>query len=88
MRADKKQTWIVRTYGDKYVRSDPFYQENMVLSDLPEGNYIIEIKHEDITYRHNISITAGAVTYFRFKGKEGFTSGLPDEPKGFSPAPE
>ena len=88
MRADKKQTWIVRTYGDKYVRSDPFYQENMVLSDLPEGNYIIEIKHEDITYRHNISITAGAVSYFRFKGKEGFTTGLPEEHNGFSPAPE
>ncbi len=88
MRADKKQTWIVRTYGDKYVRSDPFYQENVVLSDLPEGNYIIEIKHEDITYRHNISITAGAVSYFRFKGKEGFTTGLPEEHNGFSPAPE
>ncbi|BCY19164.1 hypothetical protein hrd7_30130 [Leptolinea sp. HRD-7] len=88
MRADKKQTWIVRTYGDKYVRSDPYYQENMVLSDLPEGNYIIEIKYEDITYRHNISITAGAVSYFRFKGKEGFTSCLPEEVKSFSPAPE
>jgi murein DD-endopeptidase MepM/ murein hydrolase activator NlpD len=88
MRSDKKQTWIVRTYGDKYVRSDPYYQENVVLSDLPAGNYIINIDYEKITYRYNITINAGAVSYFQFKGKEGFYSGMPKEAAGFSPAPE
>jgi murein DD-endopeptidase MepM/ murein hydrolase activator NlpD len=88
MRADKKQTWIVRTYGDKYVRSDPYYQENVVLSDLPAGKYVINIEYEKVTYKYNLTINAGAVTYFRFKGTEGFTSGMPAEPKGFSPAPQ
>lgn len=88
MRSDKRQTWIVRTYGDKYVRSDPFYQENVVLSDLPAGNYIINIEYEKVTYKYNVTINAGAVSYFRFKGTEGFYAGMPKEQDGFSPAPQ
>ena len=87
MRSDKKQTWIVRTYGDKYVRSDPYYQENMVLSDLPAGNYIMNIEYEKVIFKYNFTINPGAVTYFRFKGTEGFYSDLPKDTSGFSPAP-
>jgi len=85
-RSDRKQTWIVRTYGDKFVHSDPYYGENLVLSDLPAGNYVVSIEYEKTTYKYNITINSGAVTYFRFKGKEGFYTDLPQN-GGFSPAP-
>ncbi len=86
-RSDRKQDWIVRTYGDKYAHSDPFYGENLVLSDLPAGNYIINIDYEKTKYQYNVTINPGAVTYFRFKGTEGFYTDLPKN-DGFSPAPE
>jgi murein DD-endopeptidase MepM/ murein hydrolase activator NlpD len=83
-RADRKHDWIVRTYGDKYVRSDPYYQENMVLGDLPAGDYIINIEYEKIHFKQNITIHPGAITYFRFKGTDGFYTELPEN-KGFEP---
>jgi murein DD-endopeptidase MepM/ murein hydrolase activator NlpD len=86
-RADRKHDWIVRTYGDKYVRSDPYYQENLVLSDLPAGDYIINIEHEKIRYKYNITIQPGAITYFRFKGTDGFYTDLP-KTKEFEPVVE
>jgi murein DD-endopeptidase MepM/ murein hydrolase activator NlpD len=86
-RADRKQDWIVKTYGDKYVRSDPYYEENLVLSDLPAGNYLINIDYEGIRYTYRITINPGAITYFRFKGTDGFYTDLP-QPEGFSPLVE
>jgi hypothetical protein len=86
-RADRKKDWIVRTYGDKFVRSDPYYGENLVLSDLPAGDYIINIEHEKIRYRYNITIQPGAITYFRFKGANGFFTDLPKD-KSFEPQSE
>lgn len=86
-RSDRKQDWIVRTYGDKYAHGDPYFGENLVLSDLPAGDYIILIEYDKVTYKYNITINAGTVNYFRFKGKEGFYTDLPGN-DGFSPAPE
>lgn len=86
-RSDRKQDWIVRTYGDKYVHSDPYFGENLVLSDLPAGNYIINIDYDKIKYQYNITINAGTVNYFRFKGKDGFYTDLPKD-DGYSPVPE
>jgi murein DD-endopeptidase MepM/ murein hydrolase activator NlpD len=74
------QTWIVRTYGKGTVNSDPYYQENMVLGDLPAGDYTIWIQHSGATYNLDIRIDPGLVTYFTFKGKRGFKTGLPPTP--------
>lgn len=87
MQADRKKTWLVRTYGEKFVHSDPYYGENLVLSDLPAGNYIVEIEYEKTKYHYNITINPGAVTYFRFKGTDGFYRDLP-QVGGYSPAPD
>lgn len=86
-RADRKKAWIVRTYGDKYVHGDPYYAENLVLGDLPAGDYIIHIDYENMKYAYNITVNPGTVSYFRFKGKEGFYTDLP-KVDGFSPVPE
>jgi murein DD-endopeptidase MepM/ murein hydrolase activator NlpD len=66
------QKWTVITYGLVTVNSDEYYQENLVLSDLPAGEYQIstEIGIEKIDA--DVTIRPGAVTYFTFRGKDGF----------------
>ncbi len=60
--------WTVRTYGSEVVKNDPYYQENVVLSDLPAGDYTISIIHEGETFRQDIHINPGLVSYFSIKG--------------------
>ncbi len=77
---DTGQKWVVRTYGNQAVNSDPYYQENLVLSDLPAGNYEITIDYLDDRYQEDIEIHPGAVSYFRFRGKLYFNTSLPSDP--------
>lgn len=71
------RTHTVRTYGPELVNSDPYYQENLVLSDLPAGWYEIQIDREKYRGRFQLEILPGQVTYFTFQGSEGFTLDLP-----------
>jgi murein DD-endopeptidase MepM/ murein hydrolase activator NlpD len=75
-----RQKWTVRTYGKSAVNSDPYYKENLVLSDLPAGEYSIHIDYLDDPYDLDIVIHPGAVTYFTFRGERKFTTGLPSAP--------
>jgi len=79
----------VRSYGPKVVNGDAYYQENVVLSDLPAGWYELRITYEDVIYPEQIQIFPGQVSYFRFVGREGYTLGFPEEPglKALTPAP-
>jgi murein DD-endopeptidase MepM/ murein hydrolase activator NlpD len=81
--------WTVITYGLVTVNGDDYYQENMVLSDLPAGDYVIETDFGEETYEAVVTILPGASTYFTFMGKDGFdTEAVP--PGGqleWSPAP-
>lgn len=77
---DTRQKWVIRTYGTQAVNSDPYYQENMVLSDLPAGKYEILIDYLDDRYEMDIDIHPGAVSYFRFRGKLYFNTDLPSAP--------
>ncbi|RLD05174.1 MAG: hypothetical protein DRI32_04490 [Chloroflexi bacterium] len=75
----------VRTYGPKVVNSDSYYQENLVLSDLPAGWYELQITYEeeefDVEFTHQIQIFPGQVSYFTFRGPEGgFKTGFPESP--------
>lgn len=72
--------WIVRSYGPNVANPDPYYGENMVLSDLPAGEYRITINYLDDLYRLNVTIRPGAITYFSFRGKNGFGTALPPTP--------
>ena len=74
------QVWRVRPYAGGEARSDPFYRENMVLSDLPAGLYEVRIDYGTETFNTFIQINPGRVTYFTFRGREGFGSELPAEP--------
>ncbi len=74
------QTWTVRSYGNLAVNSDNYYQENLVLSDLPEGEYEISIEYLDKIYRQGINIHPGAVSYFTFQGARAFHLDSPPVP--------
>jgi murein DD-endopeptidase MepM/ murein hydrolase activator NlpD len=74
------QVWSVRSYGATAVNSDPYYQENLVLSDLPEGLYEITIDYLEHRYTQDIEIRPGAITYFTFRGEFEFRLRLPASP--------
>lgn len=72
--------WVVRSYGPRVVNSDPYYRENLVLSDLPAGSYQIVIDYLEDRYRADVVIKPGAITYFTFQGERGFGNELPPMP--------
>lgn len=85
------QKWEVITYGPLAINPDDHYQENLVLSDLPEGDYEVEITYYGRKFRHTITIQPGAVTYINFQGSHGFSTSIPPTPAPdawfFTPVP-
>ena len=80
------QVWRVRPYAGREAKSDPYYRENMVISDLPAGMYEVRIDYGTETYNFFIGIDPGRVTYFTFQGRNGFSLAEPPSPgDGFSP---
>ena len=71
------QKWSVITYGKHTINSDEYYNENLVLSDLPEGKYQIIIDYLENRYISDVMIHPGAVSYFTFKGEHGYNFILP-----------
>jgi murein DD-endopeptidase MepM/ murein hydrolase activator NlpD len=67
----------VMTYAEGAVNSDPYYQENLALSDLPAGIYKILIKYNDRDVQFFVEIFPGQVTYFTFTDKDGFQTVTP-----------
>lgn len=62
----------VRTYGGGATNPDPYYNENMALSDLPAGIYKISLRYDDKVRQFWVEIYPGQVTYFTFRGEDGF----------------
>jgi len=62
----------IKTYGLGSVNGDPYYQENLVLSDLPAGIYKVLMKYKDKDIQMFVEIYPGQVTYFTFTDKYGF----------------
>ncbi len=69
---EDRRTWVVMTYGGKAVKPDPYYQENLVMGDLPAGEYRLEIVYNEEKYFHTLHIYPGVVNTFQFRGTEGF----------------
>lgn len=69
------------TYAQGAVNADPYYQENMVLSDLPAGIYKVTINYKDKDIQTWVEIYPGQVTYFTFTDKEQFQIVPPPTPK-------
>ncbi|MBN1305294.1 MAG: M23 family metallopeptidase [Anaerolineales bacterium] len=69
----------VKTYGLGATNGDPYYNENMALSDLPAGLYKVSLSYKNQTLQHWVMIYPGQVTYFSFNGSEGFSDDPPEE---------
>ena len=69
------------TYAQGAVNPDPYYQENMVLSDLPAGICKITINYKDKDIQTWVEIYPGQVSYFTFTDKEQFQIVPPPTPK-------
>ncbi len=83
---DSGRTWVVITYAQGAVKSDPYYRENVAMGDLPAGKYRLEIVHEEEKYFHTMHILPGVVNYFRFRGVRGFDE-QPPPPATAMPLP-
>lgn len=77
---ESEHFWRANSYHGGTVNSDPYYMENLVISDLPAGRYEIQINYLSRIYRREIDIYPGLVTYFTFRGRSGFTNEAPPLP--------
>ncbi len=76
--AETEQLWSTYTYftGNR-IQPDPYYKENIVLTNLPAGLYEVSVPYRGTWRRVEVEILPGAVTYFHFEGNEGFDFSLP-----------
>jgi len=77
---DSGQRWTVKSYGEGAANSDPYYQENLVIGDLPAGNYTIWLPGQTSQYVR-LEIKAGQVSYFTYIDGSGFSTALPPTPR-------
>jgi murein DD-endopeptidase MepM/ murein hydrolase activator NlpD len=71
----------VITYAKGAANPDPYYQENLVLSDLPAGIYKVLINYKEKNIQLFVEIYPGQVTYFTFTDKDGFKILPPPPPQ-------
>jgi murein DD-endopeptidase MepM/ murein hydrolase activator NlpD len=76
----EERFWRAKSYHRGNSNSDPYYQENLVISDLPAGRYKIAINYLSRIYTREIDIYPGLVSYFSFRGRSGFTNEAPPVP--------
>jgi murein DD-endopeptidase MepM/ murein hydrolase activator NlpD len=67
------KTWTVYTYATQTVKHDSYYAENLVLSDLPIGEYSISFRKNYKDYTYTVNISSGAISYFHFMTSKGFS---------------
>jgi murein DD-endopeptidase MepM/ murein hydrolase activator NlpD len=61
----------VKTYAEGAVNPDPYYNENLVLSDLPAGLYKVSFDYQDKILQYWVDIYPGQITYFTFTHDDG-----------------
>jgi len=71
------KTWIVPSYASGAATQDAVLKENLVVGDLPAGQYAVIIYYGGAELHHSIIIRPGEITYFTFEGFVGYQDGLP-----------
>jgi murein DD-endopeptidase MepM/ murein hydrolase activator NlpD len=71
---ESDQIWKAYTYSGGNTHEDPYYRENMAISDLPAGWYEIKINYLGKFYSWEVEVQPGLITYFTFRGRSGYTS--------------
>lgn len=83
-----EQNWLAWSYGKTSVNSDQYYQENLVIGDIPAGTYLLRAAFWGVYYSAPIEVHAGMVNYFTFHGYSGFSIEEPPAPGAdFTPSP-
>jgi murein DD-endopeptidase MepM/ murein hydrolase activator NlpD len=77
---ETNQLYEVRTYGPLTANGDDYYQENVVLGNLPAGIYELNIPYGALNRITNIQILPGQITYFSFYGFNGYEFSPPPTP--------
>lgn len=72
------QMWQAFTYGDGPVNRDEYYQENIVISDLPAGLYQLDTSFAGKPYTTTFKIFSGRVSFLSFRGANGFNLSRPE----------
>jgi murein DD-endopeptidase MepM/ murein hydrolase activator NlpD len=75
-----KKTRTVKTYGGGATNHDPYYDENLVLGDLPAGIYKISFRIDKEKVQTWVEIYPGQVTFFTFRVEKGFDVNPPPTP--------
>jgi hypothetical protein len=83
-----QKTRSVKTYGGGATNHDPYYDENLVLGDLPAGIYRVSLRIkmesegqiEDERQQTWVEIFPGQVTFFTFRIEKGFDLNPPSTP--------
>jgi murein DD-endopeptidase MepM/ murein hydrolase activator NlpD len=78
---NSNKQYSVSTYGPMTVNSDAYFDENVVLGDLPAGVYELNIPYAALDRKVNIQILPGQITYFSFAGYNGYDFTLPVKPE-------
>jgi murein DD-endopeptidase MepM/ murein hydrolase activator NlpD len=85
---EKELNWFAWSYGKSTVNSDPYYQENLVIGDIPAGNYLLRVAFGGMSFSMPITVYPGMVNYFTFNGYYGFSLEPPLPPGAdFTPQP-
>jgi murein DD-endopeptidase MepM/ murein hydrolase activator NlpD len=82
--------WIGKSYQNEAINRDPYYSENLTISNIPAGTYVVSIPVTNIgyVYKKRIEIKPGQVTFFRFNVWRGFSNSILPAPNVFfSPNP-
>lgn len=74
---DTGKQYSVTTYGLLTANPDDYYQENVVLGNLPSGTYELNIPYGALNRKATILIKPGQITYFKFSGYAGYDFSLP-----------
>lgn len=73
--ASGEKNWTIYTYASQTMNNDAYYNENLVLSDLPAGQYEITFLNNYKYNKFTFKISPGAVTCITYSPKNGFQSG-------------
>ena len=76
---DTGQKWTVISYGEGAANKDFYYNENVVIGDLPAGNYSIWLPKQTSDHL-DLEILPGRVSFFSFQQGYGFNPNLPPTP--------
>lgn len=69
--------WTIYTYASQTMNNDAYYNENLVLSDLPAGKYEVTFQNNFKVNKFTFSIAPGAITYLTYSPSAGFQQGSP-----------